>query len=475
MLSIRSSLAGVALLALATPAQAGVLYDALELEFDYFVQGGGVLVDSVGLSVRAGASPLGTIVVDELPDRSAITQAFLYWMTIGGTGDDTVIFDGQTLVGEQIGEGEDTCWSIGNNRSYRSDVSHIVTLPGAYDITDVGDMTWPSANNVDAQGATLLVFYDDPSSDNAGFVKVYEGLRDNMPGPGAVEPTYTIFDGLNIPTQPVRAQMTWSVGDSQPFADGDTTFEGNLLATDNFDDTEEGPLWDTDEWDVLPYMYVGMTQATAGLSVGGLANDCLAIGFAILEYDLPCEHDGDGDGSGICVDCDDTDPTVDGADADGDGRSACAGDCDDTDPQIYLGHVELCDGKDNNCDGEVPPDENVDADADGYPACDDCQDSDAAIHPDAFEVCANLIDDDCDSYVDEADCSEETADDDDDDANPGDDDDTGGDDDDGGGSGGGGRGGGCNCGVSGNPSPAGLAGLAGLMLLGLGLGRRRRR
>ena len=470
MVSIRSSLAGVALLALAGPAHAGVLFDALELEFDYFVQGGGVLVDSVGLSVRADADPLGTIVVDELPDRSAITQAFLYWMTIGGDGDDTVIFDGQTLVGEQIGEGEDTCWSIGYNRSYRIDVSHIVTLPGAYDITDVGDMVW-TGSGVDGQGATLLVFYDDPSSDNAGFVKVYEGLRDNMPGPGAVEPTFTIFDGLYIPVQPVRAQMTWSVGDSQPFADGDTTFEGALLATDNFDDTEEGPLWDTDEWDVLPYMYVGMTQATAGLSVGGLANDCLAIGFAILEYDLPCEYDGDGDGSGICVDCDDEDPTIDGTDADGDGRSPCAGDCDDTDPQIYLGHVELCDGKDNDCDGVVPGDESVDADGDGYPACDDCQDSNAAIHPDAFEVCANLLDDDCDGYEDEADCTDESADDDDDATGPGDDDDTGpGDDDDDDDAGGGRRNSGCGCGLGATPPSAGLAGL---VLLGVALRRRR--
>jgi hypothetical protein len=43
-------------------------------------------------------------------------------------------------------------------------------------------------------------------------------------------------------------------------------------------------------------------------------------------------------------------------DADGDGHTdqACGGDdCNDNDPTIYLGHPELCDGKDNDCNGLV--------------------------------------------------------------------------------------------------------------------------
>jgi hypothetical protein len=43
-------------------------------------------------------------------------------------------------------------------------------------------------------------------------------------------------------------------------------------------------------------------------------------------------------------------------DGDGDGHLAiaCGGDdCDDTDPNVFLGHAELCDGKDNDCNGEV--------------------------------------------------------------------------------------------------------------------------
>jgi len=40
-------------------------------------------------------------------------------------------------------------------------------------------------------------------------------------------------------------------------------------------------------------------------------------------------------------------------DEDGDGVSSEDGDCDDTDPAVYPGATEICDGRDNDCDGVV--------------------------------------------------------------------------------------------------------------------------
>ncbi|MDP7111660.1 MAG: putative metal-binding motif-containing protein, partial [Myxococcota bacterium] len=50
-------------------------------------------------------------------------------------------------------------------------------------------------------------------------------------------------------------------------------------------------------------------------------------------------------------------------DADGDGVTEGAGDCDDQDPNTYPGAAEICDARDNDCDGEIPDDE-IDADGD---------------------------------------------------------------------------------------------------------------
>ncbi len=62
---------------------------------------------------------------------------------------------------------------------------------------------------------------------------------------------------------------------------------------------------------------------------------------------------------------------VDCVDADGDGFTTCQGDCDDGNPAIYPGAVEICNGRDDNCDGRV--DEGLDADLDGIADCfDNC-------------------------------------------------------------------------------------------------------
>ena len=160
-------------------------------------------------------------------------------------------------------------------------------------------------------------------------------------------------------------------------------------------------------------------------------------------------------------------PTDSGSAVDNDGDGVPADeDCDDDDASVNPSAQELCDGLDNNCDGQAdegvllswyadgdgdgygagepieacaapeghvavaedcddaradinpaaaetdcadPTDYNCDGstgfadnDGDGFPACEDCDDADGAVNPDGVEVCDGL-DNNCDGLTDGAD------------------------------------------------------------------------
>ena len=191
-------------------------------------------------------------------------------------------------------------------------------------------------------------------------------------------------------------------------------------------------------------------DGVADLAIGAPNSAPSDSGRAQLFQGLGAEVDADGDGwcatGGGCGagmsegDCDDDEPTVhpgaeelcdgqdtdcdgqlpaDEVDADGDGWLVCGQDCAGQDPSVHPGAAEVCNGLDDDCDGEVDngddakpfwPDQDGDGhgDPEGEPAwsCEDavpghapdphdCDDSDAAVSPSAFEQACNELDDDC--------------------------------------------------------------------------------
>jgi Putative metal-binding motif len=144
----------------------------------------------------------------------------------------------------------------------------------------------------------------------------------------------------------------------------------------------------------------------------GEAQLLLAAGCTGQLYTV--DYDGDGYGAveyGQKLDC-----------SPPDGYAARDGDCQEYAPEIHPGATELCNHKDEDCDGKL--DEGLpigpqyaDKDGDGYGAgtesimdcsspkgyaadAHDCNDNVASTHPKADEVC-NFVDDDCDGRTDE--------------------------------------------------------------------------
>jgi hypothetical protein len=134
--------------------------------------------------------------------------------------------------------------------------------------------------------------------------------------------------------------------------------------------------------------------------------DCGGEGDA--DADSDADADADADGGPIDEDSDGY-PLID--------------DCNDTDASVNPGAIEVCDGVDNDCSGEIDDDAvdgttyYDDQDSDGYGdpgfpriSCEpmhghvlddtDCDDFDSTVHPNATESC-DSIDEDCDGDIDE--------------------------------------------------------------------------
>ena len=255
--------------------------------------------------------------------------------------------------------------------------------PNYLDVDDDGDgVTTLVEGTGDADNDTIPN-YRDADDDGDGVPTLTEGTVDTD---GDAIPDYRDHDddGDGIATK-VEGATTDTDGDGKRnYLDADDDGDGVLTQL------EGGVAFDTDK-DARPDYLDSDDDADGLLTSAEDANN---------DSDW---FDDDADSDGIADFRD--------ADADNDGDPDPS-DCDDANATIATGKAEVCDLIDQDCDGDVleafadtdgdltPDCVDVDDDADGDPDVSDCASLNANVYTGAFEIC-NGVDDDCDGQKDD--------------------------------------------------------------------------
>ncbi|RMF20607.1 MAG: hypothetical protein D6760_11210, partial [Deltaproteobacteria bacterium] len=253
---------------------------------------------SAGISGVGGGS--GTIQLTGVSGE--VKLALLYWHGVdltddGGNGayDNPVVFvNGVPVVGVAIGDATTNCWGSGSSRAYRADVTRLVTGDGAYTITGLSASKGHNAN-----GASLVVVFDDGDDTNNKNLAFFEGNDSNFPRgfPGEDNGWHALLKPVVWNGGPVRVQL--HVADGQSFRDNSLTFdsgEGRKTFPDKFglyDGTSvpsagssrafNGELWDIHNFDISSAM--GSTKGRRQLRIDGQSptSDCLGLVLMLVE------------------------------------------------------------------------------------------------------------------------------------------------------------------------------------------------
>ena len=288
-------------------------------------------------------------------------NGFPYW--INGTDNQTTPLEGYTLYVEN--DGGTPTWAMREPGTTTNGVfPDVGFVPGPryYELTvfsnSICGNNWVS--DTSTQSCTLVVIcspINDSDNDNDGYYASIDcNDTDASIFPGATE----ICDGIDNNCNGEVDENLTNCG-NDPDNDGDG-FNASVDCNDN-DATvnttttyyvdADGDGYGTTAEDLCE------TIAPAGYAtVDGDCDDNDATEFPGQTWYLGVDNDGDTYfGSQLTADCENpggyslTPPTID--------------DCDDSNTAIYFGAPEVCDGFDNNCDGEID---------EGLTDCDDNQD-----------------------------------------------------------------------------------------------------
>jgi hypothetical protein len=237
-----------------------------------------------------------------------VEHAFLYWHGIdqpqeGGDGvydNEAVTFAGHPVLGTPVGDSGANCWpsideATGSSRTFRADVTAFVSGDGPYTVSGLSAKPGHSAD-----GASLIVFFDDGNPANDRDVVVFEGNDANVVGGfpgeddgwhaaltgilysgGSVSAQFHVADGQIIPDNALT--LTSSVGEVA-IPDTAALWDGASVQDAGTSRAANGSLWDIHSIDATGAF---PTPGQYGLSVDGqtfAGNDCLSLVVLLLDF-----------------------------------------------------------------------------------------------------------------------------------------------------------------------------------------------
>jgi hypothetical protein len=189
-----------------------------------------------------------------------VSKALLYWNgptnSTDPTSDATVMFNGNSVTGTNIGTASSNCWGFTNSQSYEVDVTPLVTGNGPYNLSD-----FMETDVADINGVSLIVFYNDGNVSNDRNFYAWSGNDSNIafgtdpggwnetisgvqyPGSGNASLDTVVSDGQGADDPALVAantttSTTTTLAPDGPIFQGDTTPAGAFVTSDG------GDLWD---------------------------------------------------------------------------------------------------------------------------------------------------------------------------------------------------------------------------------------
>lgn len=269
------------LVAFATPAAATALVTRTFVDNTDFA--------SFGVGGLRGGS--GTITVEGV--SGDVTTALLYWNgpARNDASNAAVNFDDNAITGADLGLSDDNCWTpFTDSHTYRADVTNFVSGDGAYDLSNFTKTDIDLGTVADANGASLIVFYDDGDQNNNRDVTMVEGNDSNVnnvidsDGWDSTIPSVAYASGA--------ANLQLHVSDGQSFPDDKVDINGQpfLPTGNNFAGVSvpgSGAATNGNLWDIKDYP-ISLSSGSNDLTLTSpYLDDCLSLVVALVDVPSP--------------------------------------------------------------------------------------------------------------------------------------------------------------------------------------------